>query len=226
MVLAPTRELAMQIQKEADNFGVAARIKNVCLFGGVPKGPQIRDIQRGAEICIATPGRLIDILEMGKTNLRRVTYLVMDEADRMLDMGFEPQIRKIMSQIRPDRQILMWSATWPKEVQTLARDFLRVCPFSFSFSRIFQFYLILFIYLFIFGFFSFFQEYYQVYIGSKDISANDRITQIVDVCLESEKVSKLARLLEYIHRDSDNKTIVFTATKKAADTVAYQVFFL
>lgn len=69
---------------------------------------------------IATPGRLIDMLETQKTNLRRVTYLVMDEADRMLDMGFEPQIRKIVSQIRPDRQTLMFSATWPKDVQKLA----------------------------------------------------------------------------------------------------------
>ena len=72
------------------------------------------------EIVIATPGRLIDMLESGKTNLRRITYLVMDEADRMLDMGFEPQIRKIVSQIRPDRQTLMFSATWPKDVQKLA----------------------------------------------------------------------------------------------------------
>jgi len=77
-------------------------------------------LQRGVEIVIATPGRLIDMLETQKTNLRRVTYLVMDEADRMLDMGFEPQIRKIVSQIRPDRQTLMFSATWPKDVQKLA----------------------------------------------------------------------------------------------------------
>lgn len=69
-------------------------------------------------------GRLIDHLEQGNTNLRRVTYLVLDEADRMLDMGFEPQLRKIVSQIRPDRQVLMWSATWPKDVQNLARDYL------------------------------------------------------------------------------------------------------
>lgn len=72
----------------------------------------------------ATPGRLIDHLEQGNTNLKRVTYLVLDEADRMLDMGFEPQLRKIVSQIRPDRQVLMWSATWPKEVQALANDYL------------------------------------------------------------------------------------------------------
>jgi len=124
LVLAPTRELAVQIQNECNRFGSSTRIKNTCVYGGVPKGPQIRDLSRGVEICIATPGRLIDFLENGKTNLRRVTYLVMDEADRMLDMGFEPQIRKIVSQIRPDRQTLMWSATWPKEVQSLASEFL------------------------------------------------------------------------------------------------------
>lgn len=73
---------------------------------------------------IATPGRLIDFLEKGTTNLARCTYLVLDEADRMLDMGFEPQIRKIIKQIRPDRQVLMWSATWPKQVQALAEEFL------------------------------------------------------------------------------------------------------
>lgn len=97
-----------------------SRIRNTAIYGGAPKGPQIRDLQRGVEVVIATPGRLIDMLESQKTNLRRVTYLVLDEADRMLDMGFEPQIRKIIGQIRPDRQTLMFSATWPKDVQRLA----------------------------------------------------------------------------------------------------------
>ncbi|CDK26112.1 unnamed protein product [Kuraishia capsulata CBS 1993] len=124
LVLAPTRELAVQIQKECSKFGQSSRIRNTCVYGGVPRGQQIRDLARGVEICIATPGRLIDMLELGKTNLRRVTYLVLDEADRMLDMGFEPQIRKIVDQIRPDRQTLMWSATWPKSVQALAKDYL------------------------------------------------------------------------------------------------------
>ena len=104
LILAPTRELAVQIQEECTKFGSSSRIRNTCVYGGVPKGGQIRDLQRGSEIVIATPGRLIDMLESGKTNLRRVTYLVMDEADRMLDMGFEPQIKKILEQIRPDRQ--------------------------------------------------------------------------------------------------------------------------
>ncbi|PPQ91828.1 hypothetical protein CVT25_000275 [Psilocybe cyanescens] len=125
LVLAPTRELAVQIQQECTKFGSNSRIRNTAIYGGAPKGPQIRDLQRGVEIVIATPGRLIDMLETQKTNLKRVTYLVMDEADRMLDMGFEPQIRKIVSQIRPDRQTLMFSATWPKDVQKLASDFLK-----------------------------------------------------------------------------------------------------
>ncbi|EEB07575.2 ATP-dependent RNA helicase Dbp2 [Schizosaccharomyces japonicus yFS275] len=125
LVLAPTRELAVQIQQECTKFGHTSRIRNTCVYGGVPRGPQIRDLARGVEICIATPGRLLDMLDSGKTNLRRVTYLVLDEADRMLDMGFEPQIRKIVDQIRPDRQTVMFSATWPKEVQRLARDYLK-----------------------------------------------------------------------------------------------------
>jgi ATP-dependent RNA helicase DDX5/DBP2 len=125
LVLAPTRELAVQIQTECNKFGSSSRIRNTCVYGGVPKGQQVRDLARGVEIVIATPGRLIDMLESGKTNLKRVTYLVLDEADRMLDMGFEPQIRKIIDQIRPDRQTLMWSATWPKEVQALAHDYLK-----------------------------------------------------------------------------------------------------
>ncbi|KAF8736570.1 hypothetical protein AX14_014310 [Amanita brunnescens Koide BX004] len=125
LILAPTRELAVQIQQECTKFGANSRIRNTAVYGGAPKGPQIRDLQRGVEIVIATPGRLIDMLESQKTNLRRITYLVMDEADRMLDMGFEPQIRKIVSQIRPDRQTLMFSATWPKDVQKLANDFLK-----------------------------------------------------------------------------------------------------
>lgn len=124
LILAPTRELAQQIQQVAQDFGSCTQVRNTCIFGGAPKGPQARDLERGVEIVIATPGRLIDFLERGTTNLRRCTYLVLDEADRMLDMGFEPQIRKIIEQIRPDRQVLMWSATWPKEVRNLAEEFL------------------------------------------------------------------------------------------------------
>jgi len=124
LVVAPTRELACQIEEECARFGRSSSLKVACVYGGVPKRKQVYALQTGVEILICTPGRLLDFLERGTTNLRRVTYLVFDEADRMLDMGFEPQIRSLVSQIRPDRQVLMWSATWPQEVKTLASDFL------------------------------------------------------------------------------------------------------
>ncbi|KAJ3230462.1 ATP-dependent RNA helicase dbp2 [Chytriomyces hyalinus] len=123
LVLAPTRELAVQIHEVVKEFGGPLGIRNSCLYGGASKGPQIGELNRSPQIVVATPGRLLDILKMGKTSLRRVTYLVLDEADRMLDMGFEEPLREIVAQIRPDRQMLFWSATWPKSVQRLANDF-------------------------------------------------------------------------------------------------------
>ncbi|VDP04158.1 unnamed protein product [Soboliphyme baturini] len=129
LVVAPTRELAQQVQEIAFEYGQKLNIRSICVYGGASKLPQQRELQRGVHICIATPGRLIDFLEAEVTNLRRCTYLVLDEADRMLDMGFEPQIRKIIEQIRPDRQTLMYSATWPKEVRNLADEFLNDCIF-------------------------------------------------------------------------------------------------
>uniref|UniRef100_F1KXZ7 RNA helicase n=1 Tax=Ascaris suum TaxID=6253 RepID=F1KXZ7_ASCSU len=123
LVLLPTRELAQQVQDVAKDYCKVMGQSLTCLFGGAPKSGQARDLERGVDVIIATPGRLMDFLESGKTNLKRCTYLVLDEADRMLDMGFEPQIRKIVSQIRPDRQTLMFSATWPKDVRKLAMDF-------------------------------------------------------------------------------------------------------
>lgn len=124
LVLSPTRELATQIQDEAIKFGKSSRVSCTCVYGGAPKGPQLRDLDRGADIVIATPGRLNDFLEMKRVSLRQVTYLVLDEADRMLDMGFEPQIRKIVKEIPRRRQTLMFTATWPKEVRKIAEDLL------------------------------------------------------------------------------------------------------
>uniref|UniRef100_A0A0D9UXC6 RNA helicase n=1 Tax=Leersia perrieri TaxID=77586 RepID=A0A0D9UXC6_9ORYZ len=124
LVLSPTRELATQIQDEAIKFGRSSRISSACLYGGAPKGPQLRELERGADIVVATPGRLNDILEMRRVSLHQVSYLVLDEADRMLDMGFEPQIRKIVRQVQPKRQTLMFTATWPKEVRKIASDLL------------------------------------------------------------------------------------------------------
>ncbi|GAV67952.1 DEAD domain-containing protein/Helicase_C domain-containing protein/WW domain-containing protein [Cephalotus follicularis] len=124
LVLSPTRELATQIQDEASKFGKSSRISCTCLYGGAPKGPQLRDLDRGVDIVVATPGRLNDILEMRRISLDQVSYLVLDEADRMLDMGFEPQIRKIVKEVPARRQTLMYTATWPKEVRKIAADLL------------------------------------------------------------------------------------------------------
>ncbi|XP_021298945.1 DEAD-box ATP-dependent RNA helicase 46 [Herrania umbratica] len=124
LVLSPTRELATQIQDEALKFGRSSRISCTCLYGGAPKGPQLREIERGVDIVVATPGRLNDILEMRKISLHQVSYLVLDEADRMLDMGFEPQIRKIVKEVPTRRQTLMYTATWPREVRKIAADLL------------------------------------------------------------------------------------------------------
>ncbi|KAK4845149.1 hypothetical protein QYF36_001571 [Acer negundo] len=124
LVLSPTRELATQIQDEAVKFGKSSRLACTCLYGGAPKGPQLKDIDRGVDIVVATPGRLNDILEMRRISLNQVSYLVLDEADRMLDMGFEPQIRKIVNEVPARRQTLMYTATWPKEVRKIAADLL------------------------------------------------------------------------------------------------------
>lgn len=122
----------MQTQGELDKHTGRSQISSVSVYGGVPRYGQASALRRGVEIVIATPGRLLDFIESGATNLKRVTYLVLDEADRMLDMGFEPQLRRIVSQIRPDRQTLMWSATWPKDIQHLARDFCQEDPIKIT----------------------------------------------------------------------------------------------
>jgi len=125
LVVAPTRELAMQIETEAQTFARGLGLKIGSVYGGASKWPQKNMLRDGVDMLVCTPGRMLDFLENDATNCQRVTYLVFDEADRMLDMGFENQIRLLVSQIRPDRQVLLWSATWPKEIRRMASDFLR-----------------------------------------------------------------------------------------------------
>ncbi|XP_065314199.1 uncharacterized protein LOC135923405 [Gordionus sp. m RMFG-2023] len=126
LILCPTRELAVQVKNVADEYGTPFKIRNACIYGGAPKHMQQRELEKSPHIIIACPGRLMDFMENNKTNLKRCSYLVLDEADRMLDMGFEPPIRKIIKSIStPNRQTLMFSATWPKEVHSLANDFLQ-----------------------------------------------------------------------------------------------------
>jgi ATP-dependent RNA helicase DDX46/PRP5 len=127
LIMTPTRELATQIHKDCRPFLKALNLRAVCAYGGAPIKDQIADLKRGAEIIVCTPGRMIDLLAANSgrvTNLRRVTYVVLDEADRMFDMGFEPQVMKILGNIRPDRQTVLFSATFPRQMEALARKTL------------------------------------------------------------------------------------------------------
>ena len=127
VIMTPTRELCLQIGKECRKFVKAIDGRAVCVYGGTGISEQIAELKRGAEIIVCTPGRMIDMLaaNSGKvTNLRRVTYLVLDEADRMFDMGFEPQVMRVIDNCRPDRQTVMFSATFPRLMEGLARRIL------------------------------------------------------------------------------------------------------
>ncbi|KAG6880444.1 hypothetical protein C0992_000046 [Termitomyces sp. T32_za158] len=127
LVMTPTRELAVQIHRECKPFLKVMNLRAVCAYGGSPIKDQIAELKKGAEIIVCTPGRMIDLLTANSgrvTNLKRVTYVVLDEADRMFDMGFEPQVMKIINNVRPDRQTVLFSATFPKQMDSLARKIL------------------------------------------------------------------------------------------------------
>ncbi|XP_059470035.1 probable ATP-dependent RNA helicase DDX46 [Neocloeon triangulifer] len=127
IIMTPTRELCMQIGKDIKKFSKYLALRAVCVYGGTGISEQIAELKRGAEVIVCTPGRMIDMLAANNgrvTNLRRVTYIVLDEADRMFDMGFEPQVMRIMDNVRPDRQTVMFSATFPRQMEALARRIL------------------------------------------------------------------------------------------------------
>jgi ATP-dependent RNA helicase RhlE len=125
LVLTPTRELAMQVDESVRKYANSAEIDVAAVFGGVPLDPQEKKLRKGVDIVVATPGRLIDHLERQNVIFDDLEILVLDEADRMLDMGFAPQINKIVAQIPTYRQTLLFSATMPPEVEALARKYLR-----------------------------------------------------------------------------------------------------
>ncbi|XP_070186691.1 probable ATP-dependent RNA helicase DDX46 isoform X2 [Littorina saxatilis] len=127
VIMTPTRELALQISTECRKFTKPLAMHVVCVYGGTGISEQIAELKRGCEIIVCTPGRMIDMLSANSgrvTNLRRCTYIVLDEADRMFDMGFEPQVMRIMDNVRPDRQTVMFSATFPRQMEALARRIL------------------------------------------------------------------------------------------------------
>jgi ATP-dependent RNA helicase DDX46/PRP5 len=128
LVFTPARELCVQVYQQAKHFFKHAGVSGCAVYGGAPVADQIAELKKGPQIVICTPGRMIDMLcaNAGKvTNLRRVTYLTIDEADRMFDLGFEPQITKVLENTRPDRQTVFFSATFPKQMEALAKKHLR-----------------------------------------------------------------------------------------------------
>lgn len=196
LVLAPTRELATQIYEEAKKFSYRSRMRPAVLYGGSNTVEQMRELDRGCHLIVATPGRLEDMITRAKVGLDNIRFLVLDEADRMLDMGFELQIRRIVerSQMPPtgQRQTLMFSATFPKAIQELASDFLH--------------------------------NYIFLAVGRVG-STSENITQTLLWVNEQDKRSYLLDLLsssldancpEY---SRESLTLIFVETKKGADAL-------
>jgi len=193
LILAPTRELVMQIDLEINKFSRSssyATIKHCAVYGGQKRERQLMQLRRQPEILVATPGRLIDFLESGDTNFRRCTYLVLDECDRMLDMGFQKDVEKIMSQIRPDRQSLLWSATWPKEIQDISSRYMA--------------------------------DPIRVQIGSVELTANENISQNFKKLFGGDKLSEFIQDCKEIC-DRGQKCLAFANTKRECERLIYSL---
>lgn len=194
LILSPTRELSVQIHEEAKKFAYQTGVRACVAYGGAPIHQQLRELERGVDILVATPGRLMDLLERARVSLQMVNYLALDEADRMLDMGFEPQIRKIVEQMdmppRGVRQTMLFSATFPKEIQRLASDFLA--------------------------------DYIFLAVGRVG-SSTDLIAQRVEFVLEADKRSYLMDLIHAQKANAvpgkQSLTLVFVETKRGADAL-------
>ena len=191
LILAPTRELASQIWDESRKFSYRSWVRSCVVYGGADIGQQIRTIDRGCDLLTATPGRLVDLIERGRVSLANVRYLVLDEADRMLDMGFEPQIRRLVEkEDMPgvnDRHTLMFSATFPRDIQHLARDFLR--------------------------------DYIFLSVGRVG-STSENITQKIEYVEDEDKRSVLLDILHAQPRGDLGLTLIFVETKRMADTLS------
>jgi ATP-dependent RNA helicase DDX46/PRP5 len=188
LVMAPTRELAVQIHRECKPYLKVLGLRAVCCYGGAPIKDQIAELKKGAEIIVATPGRLVDLLAANSgrvTNLRRVTYVVLDEADRMFDMGFEPQVVKVLTNIRPDHQTVLFSATFPRTMESLARKVVH--------------------------------KPVQITVGGRSTVA-DTITQKIEVRPDSTKMYRtLEALGELFENDDDARALIFVERQETAD---------
>ncbi|CAN4094830.1 unnamed protein product [Withania somnifera] len=188
--------IGLQIHDEAKKFAYQTGVRVVVAYGGAPINQQLRELERGVHILVATPGRLVDLLERARVSLQMIRYLALDEADRMLDMGFEPQIRKIVQQMDMPppgvRQTMLFSATFPREIQRLALDFL--------------------------------SNYIFLAVGRVG-SSTDLIVQRVEYVQETDKRSHLMDLLHAQRANGVHGkqalTLVFVETKKGADSLEH-----
>jgi ATP-dependent RNA helicase DBP3 len=203
LVLAPTRELAMQTHEHLETLAKLSGFTAVCVYGGVPKPPQVEAIQKGARVVVGTPGRILDLCNDETLDLSQVGYLVLDEADRMLDSGFENDVRNIIAKCRSNastealpRQTVMFSATWPASVRRLAADFM-INPV-------------------------------KILVGSDDLTASASVHQSVIVLEDGRmKEQKLLQTLKENgwmsggkgRRESGDKVLVFALYKKEASRI-------
>ncbi|KAG0056225.1 DEAD-box ATP-dependent RNA helicase [Gryganskiella cystojenkinii] len=191
LILAPTRELASQIWEESRKFSYRSWVRSCVVYGGADIGQQLRTIDRGCDMLTATPGRLVDLIERGRVSLANVQYLVLDEADRMLDMGFEPQIRRLVEKEDmpgvQERHTLMFSATFPRDIQHLARDFLK--------------------------------DYIFLSVGRVG-STSENITQKIEYVEDEDKRSVLLDILHAQPKGDIGLTLIFVETKRMADTLS------
>lgn len=207
LVLAPTRELAMQSHEVLHEFGSVVNLKSLVVYGGVPKYAQVSELKRGVDCVVATPGRLKDLINEGSIDLSQVQHLVLDEADRMIDVGFEEDVRYIISQCKSredGRQTAMFSATWPAAIQKIAMDFMT--------------------------------DPVRVYVGFEAIvgsngenamddslSANKRVKQTVEVIDDRARDPRLRQLLKQYHSKRDNRVLIFALYKKEAERMEFSL---
>jgi len=192
LVMSPTRELAQQIEVEANRFGKCIGLRCVAMYGGAPKGDQMARYRQGVHTIVACPGRLNDFLEGGQVRLDGVLKLVLDEADRMLDMGFEPQIRKILSKVPRKRHTLFFTATWPKEVRKLASEILNR-PYKVMIGN------------------------RDELKGNQDIT---QIVKVVDAYHKNREIENTLREAGLNHPHSAGKALVFCNTKRMCEQLS------
>jgi ATP-dependent RNA helicase DDX5/DBP2 len=196
LVMAPTRELAQQTENEANRFGHCMRMQTVAMYGGSPKRDQMAKYRMGVHTIVACPGRLNDFLEGGQIRLDGVMKLVLDEADRMLDMGFEPQIRKILERLPRKRHTLFFTATWPPEVRKLASEILYQ-PFKVMIGN------------------------RDVLKGNQDVI---QLVRMVDGFQKDRAMMDLLQEAGLTNPTSAGKALVFANTKRGCDQLIQQLY--